>query len=102
REEKGYSHLATRGEILENQYNMNIPRYVEAIDDEIPQDVDAHLLGGIPLQNIEDLKVLQSTVPDILNQYLNEIRSGYVELLKPVEEITGEILSDARIAATSN
>ncbi len=102
REEKGYSHLATRGEILENQYNMNIPRYVEAIDDEIPQDVDAHLLGGIPLQNIEDLKVLQSTVPDILNQYLNEIRSGYVELLKPVEVITGEILSDARIAATSN
>lgn len=27
---------------------MNIPRYIEAIDEEIPQDVDAHLLGGIP------------------------------------------------------
>lgn len=101
REEKGYSHLANRGEILENQYNMNISRYVEAIDEEIPQDVDAHLLGGIPQQNIEELQVLQSTVPDILNQSLKEIRSGYVELLKPVEEISKEILSDARIVAKS-
>jgi len=101
REEKGYSCLAKRKDILENQYNMNIPRYVEAIDEEIPQDVDAHLLGGIPQQNIEDLKVLQSTVPDILDQSLKEIRNGYVELLKPVEEISKEILSDARIVAKS-
>lgn len=101
REEKGYSHLAKRGEILENQYNMNIPRYVEAIDEEIPQDVDAHLLGGIPQQNIEDLKVLQSTVPDILDRSLKGIRNGYVELLKPVEEISKEILSDARIVEKS-
>jgi type I restriction enzyme M protein len=101
REEKGYSHLAKRGEILENQYNMNIPRYVEAIDEEIPQDVDAHLLGGIPQQNIEDLKVLQSTVSDILDQSLKGIRNGYVELLEPVEEISKKILSDARIVAKS-
>ncbi|AOZ92276.1 type I restriction-modification system subunit M [Paenibacillus crassostreae] len=101
REEKGYSCLAKRKDILENQYNMNIPRYVEAIDEEIPQDVDAHLLGGIPQQNIEDLKVLQSTVPDILDQSLKGIRNGYVELLKPVEEISKEILSDARIVAKS-
>ncbi|WP_339244762.1 type I restriction-modification system subunit M [Paenibacillus sp. FSL F4-0243] len=101
REEKGYSCLAKRKDILENQYNMNIPRYVEVIDEEIPQDVDAHLLGGIPQQNIEDLKVLQSAVPDILVQSLKEVRNGYVELLKPVEEISKEILSDTRIVAKS-
>lgn len=101
KEEKGYSYLAKRGEILENQYNMNIPRYVEAIDEEIPQDVDAHLLGGIPEKNIEDLKVLQSTVPDILDQSLKEIRNGYVELSKPVEDISKEILSDSRIVEKS-
>jgi type I restriction enzyme M protein len=101
REEKGYSCLAKRKDILENQYNMNIPHYVEAIDEEIPQDVDAHLLGGIPQQNIEDLKVLQSTVPDVLEQSLKEVRNGYVELLKPVEEIFKGILSDARIVAKS-
>ncbi|MGH0796201.1 type I restriction-modification system subunit M [Bacillus mycoides] len=101
REDEGYSHLATREEILENQYNMNIPRYIEAIDEEIPQDVDAHLLGGIPQKNIDELKILQSTVSDVLEQSLKEIRDGYVELSKPVEEIFDDILSDSRIVEKS-
>lgn len=101
RTEEGYSHLATREEILENQYNMNIPRYIEAMDEEFPQDVDAHLLGGIPQKNIDDLKILQSTVSDVLGQFLKEIRDGYVELLKPVEEISDDILSDPRIVEKS-
>lgn len=101
RKEEGYSHLATREEILENQYNMNIPRYIEAIDEEISQDVDAHLLGGIPQKNIDDLKILQSTVSDVLGQSLKEIRDGYVELLKTVEEVSNDILSHPRIVKKS-
>lgn len=98
REEKGYSHLASREEILQNEYNLNIPRYVETVGEEIPQDVDAHLFGGIPKENIDDLKALQEMAQDILNQSFKEIRTGYVELIKPVEEITKEILeSDAVI-----
>lgn len=97
REENGYSHLATQEEIQNNQYNMNIPRYIEAVEGEIPHDVDAHLLGGIPRKNINGLKVLQSTVPDIMEQSLKEIRSGYAELVKPVDEISSDILSDSRI-----
>ncbi|MEB9855555.1 type I restriction-modification system subunit M [Bacillus cereus] len=93
----GYSHLATREEIIENEYNMNIPRYVEADDSEIPQDVDAHLFGGIPQKNIEDLKILNSTVPDVLKNSLNTIRPGYVELVKTVDELMTEALSDSRV-----
>jgi type I restriction enzyme M protein len=98
----GYSHLATREEIKNNEYNMNIPRYVEAIDTEISQDLDAHLLGGIPQKNIDDLKVLQALVPDVLNSYLQTIRPGYVNLTKPVSELTSEILNDAKITTMSN
>ncbi|MVX67225.1 type I restriction-modification system subunit M [Clostridium chromiireducens] len=98
----GYSHLATREEIKENDYNMNIPRYVEAIDTEISHDVDAHLLGGIPQKNIDDLKVLQALVPDVLNSYLQTIRPGYVNITKPVSELTREILNDAKITAMSD
>ncbi len=97
----GYSHLATRKDIIANEYNMNIPRYVEAIDTEIPHDVDAHLLGGIPQRNIDDLTVLQSLVPDVLKSYMNTIRPGYVDLIKPVCEITSEILNDVRITSMS-
>ncbi|QUH31148.1 type I restriction-modification system subunit M [Vallitalea guaymasensis] len=93
----GYSHLATREEIKKNEYNMNIPRYVESIDTEISQDVDAHLLGGIPQKNIDDLSILQALVPDVLNSYLQTIRPGYVNLTKSVDELTSEILNDVRI-----
>lgn len=97
-----YSHLATREEIKKNEYNMNIPRYVEAINAEIDHDVDAHLLGGIPQKNIDDLSVLQALVPDVLNCYLRTIRPGYVNLTKPVCELTDEILNDARITIMSD
>lgn len=101
REEAGYSRKVAREVILENQYNLNIPRYIEAIDEEIPHDVDAHLFGGIPQKNIDDLKILLSTVPDVLGQSLREIRDGYVELLKPVNEISEDILTDSRIVKIS-
>lgn len=99
---QGYSHLATREEIKNNEYNMNIPRYVEAVDTEISQDVDAHLLGGIPQKNIDDLKVLQALVPHVLNSYLKTIRPGYVNLTKPVSELTSDILNDVKITNMSD
>jgi type I restriction enzyme M protein len=101
RAEKGYSHLATRQEIADNQYNLNIPRYIEAIDEEISHDVDAHLLGGIPHKNIDGLKMLQSIVPDVLGKSLREIRNGYIELMKSVDDISKDVLSDSRIVAIS-
>lgn len=91
--EEGYSSLVYREEILENDYNMNIPRYVTAIDEEISHDVDAHLLGGIPKKNIENLKILNTIVPDILDNALRPLRVGYVELIKEISELTDEILA---------
>lgn len=93
----GYSHLADRKEIIENEYNLNIPRYVEAMDSEIPQDVDGHLLGGIPMKNIADLKVLNSIVKDVLDNALTPLREGYVELNESVDDLTKEVLADERV-----
>ena len=81
---------------------MNIPRYVESIDCEISHDVDAHLLGGIPQKNIDDLSVLQSLAPDVLKRNLQTIRPGYVELTKSVSELTDEILNDSNITSISD
>ncbi|MFS8210840.1 type I restriction-modification system subunit M [Paenibacillus sp. S29] len=97
RVEKGYSFVADRQTIIENDYNLNIPRYVEAIEADIAHDVDAHLLGGIPRKNIENMHVLQSEVPDLLESALKEIRSGYVQLQKPISELSKEILNDVRV-----
>ncbi|MEG1947680.1 MAG: type I restriction-modification system subunit M [Lachnospiraceae bacterium] len=97
----GYSHLASRSEIIENEYNMNIPRYVEAVSDEVNHDVEAHLLGGIPKANVEELRVLQAMIPDIMKNNLQEIRPGYVKLVKPLQELDQEIMNDSRITAMS-
>ncbi|EAF3070723.1 type I restriction-modification system subunit M [Listeria monocytogenes] len=101
-EKAGYSHLATREEIIENDYNMNIPRYVESIDEEFPHDVDAHLYGGIPQANIEELKTLQTTVKNVLDNALKPIRDGYVQLEKPMDELTNEVLTDKNITTKSD
>ncbi|WP_270995119.1 type I restriction-modification system subunit M [Listeria seeligeri] len=101
-EKNGYSHLASREEIIENEYNMNIPRYVEAIDEEIPHDVDAHLYGGIPQANIDELRTLQTAVKNVLDSSLKSIRDGYVQLEKPMDELTKEVLTDKNIIAKSD
>ena len=55
--QEGYSALIYREDILENDYNLNIPRYVIAKSEDIDHDVDAHLLGGIR----EEYKRINST-----------------------------------------
>ena len=92
-EEKGYSHLASRQELIQNEFNMNIPRYVTAIDEEIPHDVDAHLYGGIPENNIKSLVALQQAVPELLGMALTEKRPGYFELNQSIEEFSEAVLS---------
>lgn len=102
KETEGFSHLATRDEIISNEYNMNIPRYVKALDSEIAHDVDAHLYGGIPLKNISELKVLNKLVPDVIEENLEHIRSGYVALKSSIDFISETILNHEKIQSISN
>jgi type I restriction enzyme M protein len=99
--EKGYSYLAEQKDIIENEYNLNIPRYIESIEEDIAHDIDAHLYGGIPLADIKQLHVLQDVVPHILEQSLEEIRPGYVTLTKSIDELTKAALQDEWIAEKS-
>ena len=98
-EEDGYSHLASRQELIQNDYNMNIPRYVTALDKEIPHDVDAHLYGGIPKKNIDSLMVLNQTVKEVLDNAFSENRPGYLTLHQSIEEFSRAILSSPVVRA---
>lgn len=100
-EEEGYSYLANREEIIENEYNMNIPRYVMSTEEEIPHDVDGHLFGGIPIKDIKNLKIIHSLVPDTIKSATKQIREGYVELIKPIDDLEKEILSSKKIVEMS-
>lgn len=63
---KGYSRFVKYSDILEgNGGNLNIPRYIQKIDDTLPQNIAAHLKGGIPGTDVELLKRLWDISPDL-------------------------------------
>lgn len=99
---EGYSHLATHEEIIANEWNMNIPRYVEADNDEIAQDVDAHLYGGIPKSNIDELLVLNKSVTEVINSSFEVLREGYLMLNKSMEQLTEEVINAPQVLAKND
>ncbi|SOC27796.1 type I restriction-modification system subunit M [Brochothrix thermosphacta] len=98
-EEAGYSCLATREMIIANDYNLNIPRYVEALATDIAQDVEGHLYGGIPQHNIAQLQVLNVMGKDILAEALTESRPGYVTVNRPLESLSEQVLGSNYVQA---
>lgn len=56
---EGYSRFVKYTDLLEqNAGNLNVPRYIQKIDDTLPQNIAAHLKGGIPGTDIDSLKRL--------------------------------------------
>lgn len=48
-----YSRIVSLEEIAENDFNLNIRRYVDNTPEPEPEDVTAHLIGGVPAVEIE-------------------------------------------------
>jgi type I restriction enzyme M protein len=55
---EGFARVVDRSELEENDYNFNIRRYVDNTPPPEPQDVRAHLVGGVPVAEIEAKKPL--------------------------------------------
>lgn len=83
-----YSRMVTIQEIEANEYNLNIPRYIDSQSEEDIQDIEAHLLGGIPKLDIEALSDYWQVYPT-LQQDLFEVadRPGYLLLKIPASEV---------------
>lgn len=63
---EGYSRFVKYTDILErNAGNLNVPRYIKRIDDTLPQNIAAHLKGGIPGTDIDSLKKLWDISSDL-------------------------------------
>ena len=69
-------------EIERNDYNLNIPRYVSAPDTEILQDINAHLYGGLPKHDIDQLDNYWDVCPSLRDNLFCEhpTRAGYYSL----------------------
>ncbi|MCJ7727865.1 MAG: SAM-dependent methyltransferase [Actinobacteria bacterium] len=57
--------MVTFAEIEANDYNLNIPRYIDSSEPEDLHDLDAHLNGGIPVRDIDALDHFWQMFPDL-------------------------------------
>jgi type I restriction enzyme M protein len=75
-----YSRFVPFEEIQKNEFNLNIPRYIDTQEEEDIQDLDAHLNGGIPNRDVESLKGYWKVYPSMKKQLFEPMRNGYSQL----------------------
>jgi type I restriction enzyme M protein len=91
----GYSRLVPFDEIgsTANDYNLNLPRYIDSSEPEDIQDLDAHVNGGIPERDINALSRYWSALPGLREAlFENADRPGYIQLKVPITEVKAAIL----------
>lgn len=86
-----YARFVPQEEIEKNDYNLNIPRYIEARDTEIVQDFDAHLKGGLPKHDIEQLSDYWEALPTLKDELVKNQSNGYYAWAVSREQIDGII-----------
>ncbi|MDY0152318.1 MAG: type I restriction-modification system subunit M, partial [Candidatus Cloacimonas sp.] len=92
-----YSRSVNYQEIEKNEYNLNIPRYIDTSEPEDLQDIEAHLKGGIPSRDVHNLDQFWRVMPDLKTKLFSCFgRDGYMKLNSEVKGISRQILSDAQ------
>jgi type I restriction enzyme M protein len=75
-----YSRMVGFAEIEKNDFNLNLPRYIDSQQPEDIQDIEGHLRGGIPTADVDALQAYWSVCPQLRETLFRENRSGYVDL----------------------
>jgi type I restriction enzyme M protein len=83
----GFSRMVSVAEIEGNEFNLNIPRYIESQETEDIQDIEAHLKGGIPNVDIDALSnfwqifsTLRASLFDKLNNKYSNLTIDHSEI----------------------
>lgn len=72
-----YSKLVDKKTIGEHDYNLNIRRYVDNTPEPEPEDVKAHLTGGVPTLEIESQKPQHDKFGFVANEMFKEFKENY-------------------------
>ena len=97
-----YARMVSVGEIADakNDYNLNLPRYIDASEPEDIQDIDGHLRGGIPDRDLDALGEYWQVLPSVRAVLFESAgRPGYSRLTLPLTDVKSTILGHAEFAA---
>ncbi len=97
-----YARMVPVGEIADpkNDYNLNLPRYIDSTEPEDVQDIDGHLRGGIPERDLDALGAYWKIMPGLRAALFGKFnRPGYSALKLPIAEVKPAIFGHAEFTA---
>lgn len=90
-----YSKVVSRDEIRVNDYNLNIPRYVDSSEAAESWDIYASMFGGLPISEIDELKEYWRAFPALRSALFENTSSEYCKLI--VDDIKKAIKEHADV-----
>lgn len=99
-----YSRMVPLAEIADakNDFNLNLPRYIDSNEPEDIQDIDGHLRGGIPNRDLDALDRYWKVFPGVRDALFKKAgRPGYSDLKVAATEIKAAIFGHAEFTAWS-
>ena len=75
-----YARMVPFTEVEQNEFNLNLPRYIDSQTPEDLQDIAGHLQGGIPAADVNALQPYWDLCPQLWEALFKESRPGYCDL----------------------
>lgn len=99
----GYSRMVPVSEVgnAANDFNLNIPRYIDSSEPEDIQDLLAHIHGGIPNRDIDALETYWTAFPSLKFELFRPLREGYSELAVNKNDVQKTITESSEYRAFS-
>jgi type I restriction enzyme M protein len=88
-----FSRLVPLDEIAANDYNLNIPRYIDSSEPEDLHDLSGHLQGGIPNRDIDALEHFWQVFPSIRATLFKPARDDYSHGMIEASKVKSSILA---------
>lgn len=90
-----YSRVVSKEEIRKNDYNLNIPRYVDSSEKAESFDIYASMFGGIPNTEIDEYKKFWEAFPSLKEQLFEGINADFSTC--KVEDIKAAVLANGDV-----
>ena len=81
-----YSRLVRKNDLAEEEYNLNIRRFVDNAPPAEPHDVHAHLQGGIPESEVDALNTAFASYPGLQEKLFTELEKNYLKFTDAVTQ----------------
>jgi type I restriction enzyme M protein len=94
-----YSRMVSVDEIEKNEFNLNLPRYIDSQQAEDLQDIEGHLKGGIPKADVDALQRYWDLCPRLQQALFKANRPGYLDLAVEKSAIKSRIYEHPEFAA---